>query len=216
MTVTAQLVNELRQKTGAGMMACKKALVETDGNLDKAIDALRVKGLSSAAKKSGRIATEGLVSSYIHAGGRIGVLLEVNCETDFVSQNEHFSQFVKDLCLHIVANKPKYVEKDEVPPEEIEKEKEIARTQAIENGKPENIVTKIAEGKAAKYCDEVCLMEQGFVKDPSKKVNILVKEMIAKIGENIKIRRFQRWELGEGLEKKNEDFAAEVAATMGA
>lgn len=213
--ITASLVNELRQKTGAGMMDCKKALEETQGDLDKAVDALRKKGMASAAKKAGRIATEGTVSSYIHAGGKIGVLVEVNCETDFVSQNEDFQNFVRDICLHIAANKPLYLTSEEVPTDVLDKEKEIARVQAKESGKPDNVIEKIVEGKATKYFDEVCLLEQGFVKDPSKKVNILVKELIAKIGENIKIRRFVRWELGEGLEKKSDDFAAEVAQQAG-
>lgn len=213
--ITAGLVNELRQKTGAGMMECKKALTEVSGDLEKAIDVLRKRGLSAAAKKSGRIASEGMVQSYIHGEGRVGVLLEVNCETDFVSKNEDFQKFVKDVCLHIAANKPQYVTSDEVPAEELAREKEIAKDQARQAGKPENMLDKISEGKINKWYSDVCLLEQGFVKDPDKQVRTLVNEMIAKIGENIKIRRFVRYELGEGIEKKKDDFAAEVAAASG-
>jgi elongation factor Ts len=215
MAITAALVNELRQKTGAGMMDCKKALEETSGDLEKAVDVLRKKGLSAAAKKAGRIATEGTVSSYIHAGGRIGVLVEVNCETDFVSGNEIFQNFVKDLCLHIAANKPAYVSPEDVPTDVLEKEKEIAKDQAKQSGKPEAVLGKIVEGKISKYYDEVCLLNQSYLKDPDKKVSTVVQEMVAKIGENVKVRRFVRWELGEGLEKKSDDFAAEVAAQAG-
>lgn len=215
MAITASLVNELRQKTGAGMMDCKKALEESAGDMEKAVEVLRKKGLSAAAKKAGRIATEGAVGSYIHAGGRIGVLLELNCETDFVGNNEMFQNFLKDVCLHIAANKPQYVSPDEVPAEVIEKEKEIARDQALQSGKPAAVAEKIVEGKISKFYDEVCLLNQYFLKDPEKKVGTLIQEMVSKIGENIKVRRFVRWELGEGLEKKSNDFAAEVAAQVG-
>ncbi|NCN27354.1 translation elongation factor Ts [bacterium] len=208
--ITASLVNELRQKTGAGMMDCKNALNETSGDLEQAVDVLRKKGLSAAAKKAGRIATEGLVESYIHAGGQIGVLVEINCETDFVAKTEHFQNFVKDICLHIAANKPQYLVPEEIPADVIAKERQIAVDAAKAEGKPEQILEKIAEGKIKKFSQEVCLLQQGFVKDPDKSIEILLKEMIAKIGENIKIRRFVRFELGEGLEKKSEDFAAEV------
>jgi elongation factor Ts len=213
--ITAQSVNELRQKTGAGMMECKKALTETGGDMEKAIDVLRKRGLSAAAKKAGRIASEGMVSSYIHGGGRVGVLLEVNCETDFVAKNEDFVGFCKDICLHIAANKPSYVSVDEVPASELAREKDIAKDQARQAGKPEAMLEKIAEGKMNKFYTEVCLLEQGFVKDPDKQVKTLLNEMIAKIGENIKVRRFVRYELGEGIEKKKDDFAAEVAAQSG-
>jgi elongation factor Ts len=213
--ITASMVNELRQKTGAGMMDCKKALQETGGDLDKAVDTLRKKGLASAAKKAGRIATEGTITSYIHGGGRIGVLVEVNSETDFVAKNEMFQNFCKDLCLHIAANKPAYILPEEVPADVLAKEKEIALDQALKSGKPKNVAEKIVEGKISKYYDEVCLLNQAFLKDPDKSVGIILQEMVAKIGENIKVRRFVRWELGEGLEKKSNDFAAEVAAQAG-
>ena len=215
MAITASLVNELRQKTGAGMMDCKKALEESAGDLEKAVEVLRKKGLSAAAKKAGRIATEGAIGSYIHMGGKIGVLLEINCETDFVSQNEIFQALVKDISLHIAANKPQYVLPEEIPADVLAKEKEIARDQALQSGKPAAVADKIVEGKILKYYDEVCLMNQAYLKDPEKKVSTIIQEMVAKIGENIKVRRFVRWELGEGLEKKSNDFAAEVAAQAG-
>jgi elongation factor Ts len=215
MAITASLVNELRQKTGAGMMDCKKALEESAGDLEKAVEVLRKKGLSAAAKKAGRIATEGAIGSYIHMGGKIGVLLEINCETDFVSQNEIFQALVKDISLHIAANKPQYVLPEEIPADVLAKEKEIARDQALQSGKPAAVADKIVEGKILKYYDEVCLMNQSYLKDPEKKVSTIIQEMVAKIGENIKVRRFVRWELGEGLEKKSNDFAAEVAAQAG-
>jgi elongation factor Ts len=212
--ITAALVNELRQKTGAGMMDCKKALAETQGDLEKAVETLRKRGLAAAAKKAGRLASEGLVQSYIHAGGQIGVLVEVNCETDFVAKTEAFQGFVKDVCLHIAANKPQYLVPEEIPAEILAKEKEIAIEQARGTGKPQNVLEKIAEGKVQKFAQENCLLEQAFVKDPDKQVKTVLTELIAKIGENVKIRRFMRFELGEGLEKKNEDFAAEVAAAQ--
>ena len=215
MAITASLVNELRQKTGAGMMDCKKALEESAGDLEKAVEVLRKKGLSAAAKKAGRIATEGAIGSYIHMGGKIGVLLEINCETDFVSQNDIFQGLVKDISLHIAANKPQYVLPEEIPADVLAKEKEIARDQALQSGKPAEVAEKIVEGKILKYYDEVCLMNQAYLKDPEKKVSTIIQEMVAKIGENIKVRRFVRWELGEGLEKKSNDFAAEVAAQAG-
>jgi elongation factor Ts len=215
MAITASLVNELRQKTGAGMMDCKKALEESAGDLEKAVEVLRKKGLSAAAKKAGRIATEGAIGSYIHMGGKIGVLLEINCETDFVSQNDIFQGLVKDISLHIAANKPQYVLPEEIPADVLAKEKEIARDQALQSGKPAAVAEKIVEGKILKYYDEVCLMNQAYLKDPEKKVSTIIQEMVAKIGENIKVRRFVRWELGEGLEKKSNDFAAEVAAQAG-
>lgn len=215
MTITASAVNELRQKTGAGMMECKKALTEASGDMEKAVDVLRKRGLASAAKKAGRIASEGTVESYIHAGGKVGVLLEVNCETDFVAMSADFKTLVKDLCLHIAANKPICVSPEEVPADTLAREREIARDQAKQAGKPEAMLDKIADGKINKFYAENCLLEQGFVKDPDKQVKTLVNETIAKIGENIKIRRFVRFELGEGIEKKSDDFAAEVAAQAG-
>lgn len=212
--ITASMVSELRTKTGAGMMECKKALTESAGDMEKAVDVLRKRGLASAAKKSGRVASEGLVTAYLHGEGRIGVLLEVNCETDFVSRNEEFKNICKDLCLHIAAHNPLYVSPEEVPSAVIQKEKEIAVDQAKASGKPAAVLEKIAEGKVSKYYDETCLLEQGFVKDPDKKVKQILTEAIAKIGENIKVRRFTRYEMGEGLEKKQDNFAEEVAAQL--
>lgn len=210
MSISAALVKELRERTGAGMMDCKKALVEVNGDLDKAIDFLREKGLAAAAKKAGRIAAEGVVESYIHAGGKIGVLVEVNCETDFVAKNEGFKEFVKDIAMHIAAAKPLFLTREEVPTETIDHEKEILRQQALNEGKPANIVDKMVEGRVSKYYKEVCLLEQPFVKDSDKTIEQFVKEKIAFIGENINIRRFVRWEMGEGLEKKVDNFVEEV------
>ncbi len=210
MSISAKLVKELREKTAAGMMDCKKALTETNGNMDKAMEYLREKGLSKAAKKSGRLASEGLVEAYIH-GGRIGVLVEVNSETDFVAKNEEFKTFVKDVAMHIAAENPLYVKKEEVPEEVIQKEKDFLTKQALAEGKPEKIVEKMVEGRISKYYSEICLLEQSFVKDPDKTVGELLNEKIARIGENLSIRRFSRFEVGEGLEKKQENFAEEVA-----
>ena len=211
MAVTASMVKELRERTGAGMLDCKKTLVETNGDIEKAIEVLREKGLSKAAKKSGRIAAEGIVESYIHGAGRIGVIIEVNSETDFVAKNEIFKDFVKDMAMQVAAQNPKYVSKEEVPQEEIEKEKEILKQQAINEGKPEHIAEKMVQGRIEKYYKEVCLLEQEFIKDPDILIKDLVTEKIAKIGENLNIRRFVRFEVGEGLEKKEENFAEEVA-----
>jgi len=205
------MVQELRAKTGAGIMDCKKALAEGAGDLEKAVEWLRKKGLSSAAKKQSRIAAEGAVSSYIHMGGKIGVLIEVNTETDFVARNEEFQQFVKDVAMHIAAVNPQYVRRDEVPADVVAKEMEIGRAQALEQKKPENVVEKIATGKVEKFYKEVCLMEQPFVKDSEKSVEQVLTELVAKIGEKIVVRRFTRYQLGEGLQKRSEDFAAEVA-----
>ena len=208
--ITAKLVKELREKSGAGVMDAKKALVETDGNIDKAVDLLREKGLAAAAKKAGRIAAEGVVQSYIHAGGRIGVLVEVNCETDFVAKTDAFKSLVKDIAMHIAAANPSYLRRDEVPAAELEHEKMVLSEQARNEGKPEKIIEKMVTGRIEKYYKEVCLLEQPFVKDPDKTISDLITESIAKIGENIAIRRFTRYQLGEGIEKKQEDFAAEV------
>lgn len=208
--ITAEMVKQLRERTGAGMMDCKKALTETDANIEKAIEYLREKGLAAAAKKSGRIAAEGVVEAYIHGNGRIGVLVEVNIETDFAAKNEDFRSFVKDVAMQIAASKPEYVVREEVPLEIIEKEKEILKAQALNEGKPEKIVEKMVEGRIEKYYKEVCLMEQPFVKDSDKSIQQLMTEMIATIGENISIRRFARFEMGEGIEKKEENFAEEV------
>ncbi|NLN04305.1 MAG: translation elongation factor Ts [Clostridiaceae bacterium] len=210
MTITAAMVKELRERTQAGMMDCKNALVEANGDMDKAVEILREKGLATAAKKQGRIATEGLVDAYIHGGGRIGVLVEVNCETDFVARNDMFKDFVRDIAMHIAASNPQYVSIEDVPAEVVEKEKAILKAQALNEGKPEKIVDKIVEGRISKYFEEICLLEQGFIKDPDKKVKDVLTEMIATIGEKISIRRFARYERGEGLEKKEENFAEEV------
>lgn len=214
MAVDAKLVKQLRERTGAGMLDCKKALEEADNNLDKAIEILREKGLSAAANKAGRVATEGVVQSYIHAGGRIGVLVEVNCETDFVAMTDPFKDFARDIAMQIAAASPRYVSREEVPQEEIEKEKEILTAQALNEGKPEKIVAKMVEGRISKYYEEYCLLEQSFVKDPDKTVSQLLNEKVSTIGENITIRRFVRYELGEGLEKKQENFAEEVMAQV--
>nr|WP_279342327.1 translation elongation factor Ts [Geotalea sp. SG265] len=214
-SITASQVNELRKATGAGLMDCKKALTETGGDHEKAVDYLRKKGLAAASKKAGRAATEGLVGSYIHAGGKIGVLVEVNCETDFVAKNEGFQTFVKDIAMHIAAASPLYVRREEVDPAVLEREKDIYRAKAKESGKPDNIVEKIIEGQVNKFYGDICLLEQAFVKDPDKTVQTYLNETIATIGENISIRRFAKFNLGEGLEKKESDFAAEVAAAAG-
>lgn len=212
--ITAQLVKELREKTSVGMMDCKKALVETDGNMEKAVEYLREKGLSAAKKKEGRIAAEGLVESYIHGDGRIGVLVEVNIETDFAAKNQEFKNLVKDIAMQIAASKPEYVRREEVPAGYIEKEREILRAQALNEGKPEKIVDKMVEGRIDKYYKEICLLEQPFVKNPDITVSQLVTETIAKIGENITVRRFARFERGEGIEKKQDNFAEEVMAQI--
>ena len=213
--VSASMVKELREKTGAGMMDCKKALAETGGDFAKAEDWLRKKGITGAAKKSGRVAAEGLVGTYVH-GGKIGVLVEINCETDFVARNEDFQALVKDLAMHIAAASPLYVRREEVPTEALEKEKEIQRQQLREQKKPEQMIEKILEGKMGKYYETVCLLDQYWVKDDKKRISELVTEKIAKIGENISVRRFVRYQVGEGIEKKKEDLAAEVQKTIDA
>lgn len=210
MNITAEMVKELRERTGSGMMDCKKALVESNGDMEKAIEYLREKGLATAAKKSGRIAAEGIVDAYIHGGGRIGVLVEVNVETDFAAKNEEFRSFVKDIAMQIAASNPQYVRREEVPEEVIEKEKEILKVQAMNEGKPANIAEKMVAGRLEKFFKEVCLLEQPFIKDTDKTVQDILNETIAKIGENINIRRFVRYEMGEGLAKKEENFAEEV------
>lgn len=211
MTISANLVKELRERTGAGMMDCKKALTETGGDIEKAADYLREKGLAAAAKKAGRVAAEGLVEAYIHGAGRIGVLVEVNCETDFVAKTEEFKALVRDIAMQIAAAKPEFVRREEVAADLVEKERAILRAQARNEGKPEKIVEKMVEGRIEKYYKEVCLLEQPYIKDPDLTVQQLITEKIAKIGENISVRRFTRYELGEGLQKKQSDLAAEVA-----
>jgi elongation factor Ts len=214
MEVNAKMVGELRSKTGAGMMDCKKALAESAGDFEKAVEYLRKKGLSAASKKADRIAAEGLVNAYIHPGGKIGVLLEVNCETDFVARNPDFQQFVKDVSMHVAATSPQYVRREEVPADVVEKEKSILAAQVLEQGKPANMVEKIVAGKIDKFYKDICLMEQPFVKDTEKSVEQILNELVAKIGEKIAVRRFTRYGLGEGIQKKTEDFAAEVAKQM--
>jgi elongation factor Ts len=213
--ITANLIKDLRERTGAGMADCKKALVESDGDSEKAIDYLRKKGLAKAAKKAGREATEGAVVSYIHGGGRIGVLVEINCETDFVARNEDFVAFTKDVALQIAAMNASYVRKEEVSEDAIARERSVLVAKAMESGKPEAIAAKMVEGQISKWMKEICLLDQAFVKNADKTVEQVQQELIAKIGENIRIRRFVRFELGEGLEKKKDDFAAEVAKQAG-
>ena len=214
MAISATDVKDLREKTGAGMLDCKKALEENQGDFEKAVDWLRAKGLSKAAKKSGRVAAEGLVNAYIHAGGRIGVLLEVNSETDFVARNDDFQSFVRDVAMHIAALGPQFVSQTEIPDSAKEHEKSVLRAKALEEGKKPEFIDKILEGQIKKWAAEICLMDQKFVKNPDKTVQEMLQDLIAKIGENIVIRRFVRFELGEGIEKKKGDFAAEVAEAM--
>ncbi len=209
--VSASAVKELREKTSAGMMDCKKALAETGGDFAKAEELLRKKGLARAQGKATRVAAEGAVGSYIHMGGKIGVLVEVNCETDFVARTDAFQQLVKDLSMHIAAFNPTYVKREEVPADVVAKEVEIAKEQVRDGKKPEAILEKIAQGKLEKFYEQVCLMDQAFAKDDKKKVHEIITEAVAKIGENIQVRRFARFVLGEGIEKKKDDLAAEVA-----
>ena len=211
---TAQDIVKLREKTGAGMMDCKNALKECDGNMDKAIDYLREKGIAKAAKKADRIAAEGVVDSYIHMGGKIGVLVEVNCETDFVARSDAFKALVKDIAMQIAAQSPKCVRREEANMADVEKEREIMRAEVLNEGKPAAVVDRIVEGKINKYYSEICLMEQPFIKDPSKTITEVVNEAVLSIGEKITIRRFVRYEMGEGLEKRHDNFAEEVMSQM--
>ena len=211
---TAQDVKTLRERTGAGMMDCKKAMVETDGDMEKAVELLREKGLAAAAKKAGRIAAEGIVDSYIHMGGRIGVLVEVNCETDFVAKTDAFRDLVHDIALQIAAANPQYVKPEDVPAEVLDAEKEILRAQALNEGKTEKIVDRMVEGRIKKYYEDNCLMNQKFVKDPDTTISQMITEKTLTIGEKISVRRFVRFEMGEGLEKRQDNFAEEVAAQM--
>ncbi|WP_293263441.1 translation elongation factor Ts [Nannocystis sp.] len=215
-TVTPAMIKELRERTAAGLMDCKKALVETDGDQDKAVEYLRKKGLAAAAKKAGRVATEGVITAYIHSNNRVGVLLEVNCETDFVAQTPDFKQFTADVAMQIAAMNPAAVRREEMDTAKVESERVLLREKALAEGKPEKMVDKIVDGQIAKFYAENVLLEQKFVKDDKKTIEQLQMEIVAKLGENIKIRRFVRYELGEGLEKKSEDFAAEVAAQVAA
>lgn len=199
MRISAAQVKQLREKTGVGMMDCKKALVESEGDMERAIKILREKGIANAAKRSGRTTKEGVIYSYIHPGNRIGVLVEVNCETDFVARNEHFQQFAKDIAMHIAASSPRYVRREDVPDEEVEAEREVLTNQAKTSGKPDKVIPKIVEGRMEKFFGQMCLLEQPFIKDSNMTVDDLLKETISKIGENIVIRRFARYQLGEDL-----------------
>jgi len=195
--ISAQMVKDIRDATSASFIDCKKALEETSGNIDKAVEILRIKGLAKASKKAGRSTPEGIVTSYIHAGGKIGVLLEVNCETDFVARNDEFQQFTREVAMQIAAANPTYVAEADVPEDIINKEKEIMKAQVIESGKPDNIAAKIVEGKISKYFEENCLVNQIYIRDTKRKISDLLSELIAKVGENIQIRRFERFQLGE-------------------
>ena len=201
MEVSASMVKDLREKTGAGMMDCKKALAEAGGSFEKAVDYLRQKGLATAARRAGKVASEGQIGSYVHAGGKLGVMVEVNCETDFVAKTDDFRAFAKDMAMHIAASNPLYIQRENVPPEALEREREIYRAQARDARKPEKIMEKIVEGKLEKYYGEVCLLEQPFVKDPDRTVQDLLNELIAKLGEKVEIRRFMRFQVGEGMAK---------------
>jgi elongation factor Ts len=212
--ISAAMVKELREKTGAGMMDCKKALAETQGDFAKAEEWLRKKGITGAAKLAGKTAAEGLVGTYVH-NGKIGTLVEVNCQTDFVARNEDFQALVRDIALHIAAANPTYVRREEIPAEVLDKEREIERVKLREQKKPEAMIEKILTGKIEKYFETVCLVDQPFVKDDKKRIHEVVTEAVAKIGENISIRRFTRYQVGEGIEKKKEDLAAEVTKTLG-
>ena len=215
MEISAKQVKDLREKTGAGMMDCKNARVEGKGDMEGAIVILRKKGLASAQKKAARIAAEGMIGHYIHAGGKLGVLVEVNCETDFAARSADFQTLVKDIAMHIAAQNPLYVRRDEVPPEELAREKEIYKDQARASGKPEHIIDKIAEGKLESYYQMACLYDQAFVKDPNLTVEQLINNAVGKIGENIRVRRFMRFKTGEGLEKRSTNLAADVKEALG-
>ena len=217
--ITAAAVKQLREKTGAGMMECKNALIEAQGNEEQAIDILRKRGLASAKKREGRIAAEGIVGSYIHMGGKVGVLVELNCETDFVARGEEFQQLVKDIAMHVAAAEPRYVTREEIPANVLEQEREIARAQAKNDpknaNKPEQVIEKIIEGRMNKFYEESVLVDQPFVKAPEKTVGELVTEKVSKTGERIAIRRFTRYKMGEGLERRADDFGSEVASMVG-
>jgi len=213
MEISVELVKDLRQRTGAGVVDCKTALREAKGDVDAAIEYLRRKGLATAAKKAGRIATDGLVSSYIHAGGKIGVLVEVNCETDFVAKTEDFQTFVKNIAMQIAAANPQYIRREEIPAEVLEREKRIYRTQALDSGKPEKVIEKIVEGKMERYYSEVCLLEQTYIKDSDLTVKDVLDAIIAKVGENMNIRRFTRFQLGERLDSQSQPACAPSAET---
>jgi elongation factor Ts len=212
--VTAQMIKDLRERTGAGMADCKKALTECAADMEKALEYLRKKGIASAAKKATRIASEGTVVSYLH-GSRIGVLIEVNCETDFVARNPDFLAFARECAMQVAAMNPQYVSKEEIPPAVLEKEREIRNEAALKSGKPAAVLPKIVEGQLAKWATEICLLEQPWVKDDKKDIRSLLTDLIAKTGENVKVRRFVRFEVGEGLEKRADDFVEEVKKQAG-
>jgi elongation factor Ts len=218
--ITASLVKSLREKTGAGMMECKAALTEANGSEEQAVEILRKKGIATAGKKEGRVTAEGVVGSYIHMGGKVGVMVEINCETDFVARGEEFQQLVKDVAMHVAAVDPKYLNREQVPADVLDKERDILREQLKNDpknaNKPDDVLNKIIEGRVGKYYEDNVLLDQPFVKDPSKTVGELVTEKVASIKENITVRRFTRYKMGEGIEKKGgDDFAAEVASMVG-
>lgn len=213
--MSTDLIKDLRERTGAGVLDCKKALTATENDLEKAVDWLRAKGVASATKKSGRVASEGLVEAYIHDKGRIGVLLELNCETDFVTKNELFRELARQIAMHIAWSSPEYVRREEIPAEAVARERAVQLERVMAEGKPEHVAAKIVEGRLAKWYEEICLLDQRFIKDEAKTIDQVVKEAISVIGENIQIRRFARFVMGEGLQKKADDFAAEVAAQAG-
>jgi len=216
--ITGKAVMALRQKTGAGMMDSKAALTEANGDEAQAIEILRKKGMATADKKSGRVTAEGAVGSYIHMGGKVGVMVEINCESDFVARGDEFQQLVKDVAMHIAATDPRYLNREEVPADILDKEREILLDQLKNDqknaNKPEDVLNKIIEGRLNKYYEDNVLLDQPFVKDPSKTIDELVKEKVASIKENISIRRYTRYKMGEGIEKKQDDFAAEVASMI--
>jgi elongation factor Ts len=210
MAIQTSDIATLRAQTGAGMLDCKKALDEAEGNFETAVEILRKKGIVKAAKRAGKIAAEGVVTSYIHGAGKVGVLVEVNCETDFVAKNEDFQEFVKDIAMHIAAAAPLYVRAEEVPADVLDKEKDVYREQLAAEGKPADMVEKILDGKINKYLAEICLLNQSFIKDEDSTIDELLTRKTGEIGEKITVRRFVRYELGEGIEKEEKDFAAEV------
>lgn len=212
--VSTQDIVKLRERTGAGIMDCKKALIEANNDIDKACDILRELGVAKAAKKANRIAAEGLVYSYIHMGGKIGVLVEVNCETDFVARSDAFVALVKDIAMQIAASNPEFVSRDQIPAERVEKEKEVLRVQAQNEGKPAQVIEKMLDGRLNKFYEEICLLDQPFIKDQDKKVSDIITESVGRIGEKISVRRFVRYEMGEGLEKRSDDFATEVMSQI--
>lgn len=212
MEITAQMVKELRERTGAPMMQCKTALGEAKGNLDEAVQVLRKKGIAAAEKRAGKVAADGAVGSYIHAGGKVGVLVEINCETDFVARTDAFQELVRDVAMHIAAADPRFVRREEVTEEILAREREVHAAQVLASGKPANLVDKIVTGKMEKFYSEAVLLEQPFVKNPDQTVQQMITEKAAKMGENVQVRRFVRYRLGEGIEKQETDFAAEVAA----